>query len=74
MAANPRPRVNTNMDQDTKEARPAVQMHKVDYEELARESGEEAYQNAKQAGLPEEVALRFKDVFGTPIDPEFRTS
>lgn len=74
MAARPLPRVEEDMDRNTKKHGAEIQMHKIDYEEFARESGEEAYQNAKRAGLPEEVALRFKVVFGTPIDPEYRTS
>lgn len=46
----------------------------VDYEKLAEESGEEAYRSAKEAGLGEEVASTFRRVFGTPVEPEFRTS
>ena len=51
-----------------------VTLQKIDYEEDAREAGEQAYQDALADGLPEPVAKRFKEVFGAPIEPEFRFS
>jgi hypothetical protein len=62
----------TRMDENSTQDLQAIRVHQIDYEEFARRSGEEAYQNALDAGLSEEAATRFKEVFGTPIEPEFR--
>jgi sugar/nucleoside kinase (ribokinase family) len=73
MAILTRPRV-TDMDQETEDFAETTAIRKVNYEEFARQSGDEAYQNAKDAGLPEPIAKRFREVFGHPIEPEFRPS
>jgi hypothetical protein len=49
-----------------------ITVQEIDYEEFARTSGEEAYQTAMDAGLSEPAAQRFREVFGAPIEPEFR--
>jgi hypothetical protein len=70
MASSTRPRASADMEERTE----ATSIRKFDYEEFARRSGEEAYQDAKDAGLPEPIARRFKEVFGSPIEPDFRPS
>jgi len=56
------------------ECTPPRKIRKIDYVKLARKSGEDAYTSVKEAGLPEEIALTFRKVFGTPVEPEFRIS
>ena len=62
----------THMDAKTTENLEAITIHEIDYDEFARKSGEEAYQNALDAGLSPETARRFREVFGAPIEVEFR--
>jgi hypothetical protein len=47
-------------------------IHHVDYDEFARKVGEIAYQNAKDAGLSDEIASSLREVWGSPIQPEHR--
>jgi len=49
-------------------------LRRIDYDKLASESGEEAYRSAKEAGLPEDIALNLRKVFGAPLEPEFRAT
>ncbi len=49
-----------------------IKVRKIDYEKFAQESGENAYRSAKAAGFDDKVAERFKQVFGAPVEPEFR--
>ena len=73
MASLTRPPV-ISMDPNTEDSTDTTSIRKVNYEEFARQSGDEAYQNAKDAGLPEPTARRFGEVFGHPIEPQFRPS
>jgi hypothetical protein len=51
-----------------------LHIQRVDYEALAKECGDIAYNRAKAAKLPQEVAEKFREVFGKPIDPDLRFS
>ena len=56
------------------QSEPPMKLRKVDYVKLAKICGKDAYESAREAGLPEETALTFGKVFGTPVEPEFRIS
>lgn len=45
-----------------------------DYDGFARVAGRIAFEEAKEAGLSEEVAKKFERIFGAPIEPEYRLS
>ena len=64
----------SNNGKTRKQANGRIQIRKVDYDALARESGENAYRRAKDNGLPEETARKFRIIMSAPIPAECRFS
>jgi hypothetical protein len=51
-----------------------IRLLKVNYDTLARTCGENAYNRAKEAGLSDEAAEVYQEIWGAPITPEDRVS